>query len=396
MLKIIPGTLFSCFIAFSCSLVNSQENNCSFDEKFTEFIKNNETFLAIHNEIETRYQNQLKEQDAKQARAQHCQWVNEVEKILTRHDYEKIFFPQKDKFCELYKEIYSSYNKRLQHLSRGMTIQEEESLKTEPGKFKHYSQEMGQLFLNTDAFTLSQYEISTPLKMKVIKLDGQAYFGECGEAGLKVVVFEDKQADSKNDLLNDFRTKDLVAVIKDPYRMPNFINDQFKDNIYEYDYSENIDYLDDNVLSVTATTYVYTGGAHGNSAIEKRVFDLNHHRQLTLDDIFSQNDIPGIMKLAKKQFLKDLNLSDQKSWEELGYWFKKEDSIKVESKWLTDDGFYLTQNFNVDNEGITFLYQPYEVTCYACGVPEFKLLWKDLGAFLAKDSVANKYLSRKS
>jgi len=377
----------------SCAFASDNQSDCSFDAKFNEFMASNDTLLALNKEVETRYQQALKQQNAKSKTISNCQWVNEIKQILARHDYENIFIGQKDKLCEFYKELFDSYGTRLNHLG---AVSPDENIKTDQSKFTLYSEEMGQTFLNKRSLNLTENEINTPVQMKVIKIDGQAYFGECGDVGLKVITFADKQAKIKNDLLDTLRTKELIQVIKDPYQMPSFIQTQFKDNNYTYDYSESLDYLDDRILSLTTTTYNYSGGAHGNTAIEKLSFDLERQKPFTLEEIFSQHDIPGLMKLAKKQFLTDLNLSPEKSWEELGYWFKKEDSAKIENKWLLDDGFYLPKNFNLDNEGITFLYQSYEVTCYACGIPEFKLKWKDLGVFLAKDSIANRYISKKS
>lgn len=106
-------------------------------------------------------------------------------------------------------------------------------------------------------------------------------------------------------------------------------------------------------------SYVYTGGAHGLSMYRYYVFDLKDKKQLRLDDIL----IGG-----KKHTLKT------KLHAKYHDYLRQNDIDPATWAWE----FALTDNFSFDKDGMTFLYQPYEITPYVMGMPTLQLSYQEL------------------
>jgi hypothetical protein len=218
---------------------------------------------------------------------------------------------------------------------------------------------------------------------------------ECGDVRLNYVLFDDSEKGRKlNQLMNQAIPKDVLALKNKPQSLQSFLKEHFQDSDFTYDYMERVAFLDDHVLSLEYVTYIYSGGAHGNSGHEFVTFDLNRNKALALEDILKEDKITELMQVAQKSFKQDLHLDQNKPLADQGFWFSKEDGEKIQSKWIAQDGFYLPHNFNVNQEGIIFVYQPYEVTNYAMGAPTFLMKWQDLAPFLKPDGIGQYYSTK--
>lgn len=105
----------------------------------------------------------------------------------------------------------------------------------------------------------------------------------------------------------------------------------------------------------------YMGGAHGISWSNYYVFDMTNKRQLTLDDIVMPNQKPILEKLVKAEYIKYLKENQL-------------DPSEMAQTWE----FALTDNYSFTNQGVTFLYQHYEITPYVMGMPEFTIPYSQL------------------
>ncbi|TYA60208.1 DUF3298 and DUF4163 domain-containing protein [Formosa maritima] len=132
----------------------------------------------------------------------------------------------------------------------------------------------------------------------------------------------------------------------------------FPESIMEWDaqIDGEIMYQSDEIVSIAITTYLNTGGAHGNLIIEFLNFDVYTGKQLKNEDLFQ--DYINFTEIAKDYFN-----------EEIAY--KKE-------LYFEPDNFKLPENIGFNDEGAILLYNTYEIAPYSSGVTEINIPWEDL------------------
>lgn len=123
-------------------------------------------------------------------------------------------------------------------------------------------------------------------------------------------------------------------------------------------------YQDPEVVSFRFSELVYTGGAHPNSAVTLASFAPRSGRPLRLDDLFVPDYGEALRDAGERRFREARGLASSESLEEAGFWF--------------EDGFELNDNWAVDDPGLVFHYDPYEIAAYAVGATEVVLTLEDL------------------
>lgn len=147
-----------------------------------------------------------------------------------------------------------------------------------------------------------------------------------------------------------------------------------KDNTSPVQSSAHPEYLGHKTLDNTTlelmklVTYTYAGGAHGLSQANYYVFDMANKRQLTLDDILVPNQKVNLEKAMKAKFIA---------------WIKAngDNPTEYQKTWQ----FHITDNFIFTKDGIRFVYQPYEISPYAYGMPEFTLTYGELKGMIKSE-----------
>lgn len=110
-----------------------------------------------------------------------------------------------------------------------------------------------------------------------------------------------------------------------------------------------------NFLSLEFDRYDFTGGAHGLENAFVKVFDLTHHRALSLDDVFK----PGYDSTLRSELEKQLRLQ---------YHIPENEPLNGGNNGvLFDRHITLTGNFYLTGKGIGFIYNPYEIAAYVYG-----------------------------
>ena len=119
--------------------------------------------------------------------------------------------------------------------------------------------------------------------------------------------------------------------------------------------------------------YTYMGGAHGLPFTENMVFDLNTRQQITLDDMLLPKQKPKFDALAHqayrqwiRQAMPDANAED------------------YERGWT----FSLSDNVTFGADGIEILYQPYEISPYAMGMPTLVVGYNHLDGIIKPEILA--------
>lgn len=101
----------------------------------------------------------------------------------------------------------------------------------------------------------------------------------------------------------------------------------------------------------------YTGGAHGSDGVGYYYFDKASAKELQLKDFI--NTKKELLRAAELVFRKKVGLKANTPFNETDFWFSED--------------FYLSDNFEISDQGLTFFYNPYEISSYANGIIEFSL-----------------------
>lgn len=112
----------------------------------------------------------------------------------------------------------------------------------------------------------------------------------------------------------------------------------------------------------------YTGGAHGSYGEGFYYYDKSTGKELHLKDYLRTDE--ALLQLCEKAFRKTMGIAQNKPFEETDYSFGGK--------------FYLPDNFKITQKGITFSYNPYEVSNWANGIVEFTMTKAQLAPYLKR------------
>ena len=112
-----------------------------------------------------------------------------------------------------------------------------------------------------------------------------------------------------------------------------------------------------NIFSIDYMEYTYTGGAHANTEVEFRNYNLSNGDNITLDEIISPEKQNELTKIGEEEFRILKQLSAEADLGQAGFWFE-------------NNKFYLNDNFLITDSSLVFYYNNYEITAYAFGPTE--------------------------
>ena len=125
-----------------------------------------------------------------------------------------------------------------------------------------------------------------------------------------------------------------------------------------------VKYLDDGILSLTITDYMYLGGAHGSAILMAYTFDLETGMQLSLDDLMGDSAYRDVVNQTIRDEI------DRRIAEEELYELAVFEDIGDTAQWF------------LANEVIVFYFQQYEYFPYAAGIQQFSVMYEALEGFL--------------
>ena len=105
-------------------------------------------------------------------------------------------------------------------------------------------------------------------------------------------------------------------------------------------------YLDERYLSYRIEEYAYSGGAHGSTKVSVGTLDRKTGRQLTLNDVFGKDGLATLESELRKAVVAKIG----------------EENVQSPVKPM--------ENFYLAADGWHFVYNEYEVACYAIGAIE--------------------------
>lgn len=130
-----------------------------------------------------------------------------------------------------------------------------------------------------------------------------------------------------------------------------------------------VPYQHNKIVSVKIEMDDYTGGPYSQLQTTYQVFDKTDNKVLIQTGLVKKDKAQELLTIAEKAFRKDSELDEATDLEKAGYWF-------------TDNSFYLTENYCVTSDGITWLYNPGEIAPYSQGTIELFLDKEDLLPFI--------------
>lgn len=132
------------------------------------------------------------------------------------------------------------------------------------------------------------------------------------------------------------------------------------------------------IISLENLYSSYTGGAHGMYGTSYYNYDVAKHRVLTLQDLFSDENLAKLTARAESIFRKNENLSPQ--------------AILKDVYFFENGQFALTKNFQIRENDLLFFYNPYEIKPYAAGTTRLDIPYSVIKDLINKNTIIYKEL----
>jgi len=142
--------------------------------------------------------------------------------------------------------------------------------------------------------------------------------------------------------------------------------------IYELNLENEVLYNHDGFISFVVKNTNYEGGAHGSNSIYGYVIDLNTGKFLTEEDFAGNNYKKNISALLAQKIAAANGLTDVAQLEDNGY-NAIEDIVPNE-------------NFTIDDKGITYYFNEYEIAAYFIGITKVFISYEELKPYITNDN----------
>ena len=158
-------------------------------------------------------------------------------------------------------------------------------------------------------------------------------------------------------------TRDYVKNFAPLYRDDH--GDEQKRAWYNYIFNMNtrVESRCEHVVTYFTELDYYEGGAHGINQLLTMNFDDRTGEQITLSDIFVPGYQPQLEHLLLEKLLESTGAKDLDDLHDKGYLYSMD--------------MFAPENFVLDDDGITFIYNPYEIAPYSMGKTELSVSKKE-------------------
>lgn len=225
------------------------------------------------------------------------------------------------------------------------------------GEFSTEKIEMAEKFAlkdgRTDSLDLSIYAeypasgLGKDAKLKISTALTEALFGEDYMA-----MTPDAAAQAyRDDRVNEYRAENLPMTE---------IESLESSSLSHADYTEGrFTCIDDDIVSYTVTKYVYSGGAHGMTSETACNFDRKSGEIITEEDFFNDGYAGSLTGLLSARLAESLE--------------EPADTSMLFLKEIEPNG-----NFSIGSDGITYIYNQYEIAPYAMGIIRITIPWEEI------------------
>lgn len=140
---------------------------------------------------------------------------------------------------------------------------------------------------------------------------------------------------------------------------------------YEMSCNE-ITYNRHDILCYTVSFENYTGGAHGSHSYTNHVINLKTGNPVTEEDIFIENFQESLAQILVDHIAKQNKVENPKDLENIGFFSIEE--------------IFPNGNFRVDEDGITYTFNEYEIAAYVLRQTNVFLPYAEIQYLLKKES----------
>ena len=135
-----------------------------------------------------------------------------------------------------------------------------------------------------------------------------------------------------------------------------------------------------NIYCIEVFEYSYLGGAHPNSYRKFINFDLSTGDELKLTDLLNEGFYKQLNIVGEEIFRQTNEIEPNKDLTEAGYWFD-------------NNKFSVNNNFTIDEYGLTFYYNNYEITAYAFGPTELFIPFDSIRDLIKPDGLLGGFIT---
>jgi hypothetical protein len=194
-------------------------------------------------------------------------------------------------------------------------------------------------------------------------------------------LFGEEYIHHANDSLVLLFSKDLVADYKE--NNEPLISETDSTNRYSFDNEHVVSgfsLLSDKKIYVYGIErYVFMGGAHGLETRNYYNFDLKTGKIISEKDLFKSNYVPELSELIKKRIVEESK--EQKDTRDT------EPIMSLEDTDFWADSIKPNGNFYITDEGINYVFNPYEIAPYYMGQTEVSIPFDRLTNILKSNSI---------
>lgn len=158
----------------------------------------------------------------------------------------------------------------------------------------------------------------------------------------------------------------------------SFIQDYQKDNntftSWEIERNVQVVYNTNTLLTLLFEEFGFTGGAHPFNGSRFIVLNLANGNQIVLDDVMNPGYEAALNVEGERAFREARQLAEHSSLEEDGFNF-------------VNNAFVLNDNFGVNKDGLSFIFNSYEIAPYVMGPTEFTIPYEDIRSLIRTDGL---------
>lgn len=227
-------------------------------------------------------------------------------------------------------------------------------------------------FISSNSFSQNKFEIKEIKKSygDCEKQDAK----KCATISFQYPVFSGSETNAINKLNKEILSTICFdnaknEVLSSPTEfIENFFSDykQFlkeqTDYIVPWTIEKKVDVLlnKNRLVCLKFEEFSFTGGAHPNTIVELKNYDLQSETFLTYDNIFIKDFRKTLNPIAEKYFRKARNLKPKENLEKAGFWF-------------SGNKFNINENFAFNNKFMIIYFNSYEIAPYAFGPTEIEI-----------------------
>ncbi len=145
------------------------------------------------------------------------------------------------------------------------------------------------------------------------------------------------------------------------------------------------------IISIETEMLTDFGGAHPSHELSMQNIDLGKKRAIRLDDIFDETKQQALVAAVKNQLFQWAKQTYPE--QDNPFNFDLNQVPKDSKHWVDEQGFYISDQFQINEAGIVFLYPKYQIAPGYMGMIKVKLDYRELDSFIKIDSVLSSMLN---